>query len=105
MLFMSDAIEATVRLMEAPADSLSIHTGYNIGGLSFSPADLAEEIRKHLPGFIITYKPDFRQAIATTWPESIDDSVARRDWDYSPRYDLAALTRIMLEKIREKLNK
>jgi len=105
MLFMSDAIEATVRLMEAPADSLSIHTGYNIGGLSFSPADLAEEIRKHLPGFTITYKPDFRQAIATTWPESIDDSVARRDWDYRPEYDLQQMTRVMLEKIREKLNK
>jgi len=105
MLFMSDAIEATVSLMEAPSDSLSIHTGYNIGGLSFSPADLAEEIRKHLPDFTITYKPDFRQAIAETWPESIDDSVARRDWGYSPHHDLPGLTQVMLEKIREKLNK
>ena len=105
MLFMSDAIEATVGLMEAPSDSLSIHTGYNIGGLSFNPADLAEEIRKHLPDFTITYKPDFRQAIAETWPESIDDSVARRDWGYSPRHDLPGLTQVMLEKIREKLNK
>jgi len=105
MLFMSDAIEATVGLMEAPSDSLSIHTGYNIGGLSFSPADLAEEIRKHLPDFTITYKPDFRQAIAETWPESIDDSVARRDWGYNPHHDLPGLTQVMLEKIREKLNK
>ena len=105
MLFMSDAIEATVGLMEAPSDSLSIHTGYNIGGLSFNPADLAEEIRKHLPDFTITYKPDFRQAIAETWPESIDDSVARRDWGYNPHHDLPGLTQVMLEKIREKLNK
>jgi nucleoside-diphosphate-sugar epimerase len=105
MLFMSDAIEATVRLMEAPVDKLSIHAGYNIGGLSFSPADLADEIRKHMPDFTITYKPDFRQEIAATWPESIDDSVARRDWDYRPEYDLQQMTRVMLEKIREKLNK
>ncbi len=105
MLFMSDAIEATVRLMEAPVDKLSIHAGYNIGGLSFSPADLADEIRKHMPDFTITYKPDFRQAIAATWPESIDDSVARRDWDYQPRYDLPQMTQVMLEKIKEKLNK
>jgi nucleoside-diphosphate-sugar epimerase len=105
MLFMADAIEATVRLMEAPADSLSIHAGYNIGGLSFSPADLAEEIRKYLPDFEITYKPDFRQAIAETWPESIDDRVARHDWDYHPQYGLEEMTRVMLEKIKEKLNK
>ncbi len=105
MLFMADAIEATVRLMESEADKLSIHAGYNIGGLSFSPEELAAEIKKHLPEFTITYKPDFRQAIAETWPESIDDSVARRDWGYQPRYDLAEMTRVMLQKIKEKLNK
>ncbi len=105
MLFMADAIEATIRLMEAPADRLSIHAGYNIGGLSFSPAQLAEEIKKHMPEFTITYKPDFRQEIAATWPESIDDSVARRDWGYEPRYGLSEMTSVMLEKIREKLNK
>ena len=105
MLFMSDAIEATVRLMESDAGSLTIHNGYNIGGLSFNPGDLAAEIQKHIPAFSVTYKPDFRQDIAATWPESIDDSVARNDWNYHPEYDLQEMTRVMLEKIREKLNK
>ncbi len=105
MLFMSDAIDATVKLMESDASSLSLHTGYNIGGLSFNPEELAEEIRKYIPDFTITYKPDFRQAIAATWPASIDDSVARRDWGYQPGYGLKELTRVMMEKIKEKLNK
>ncbi len=105
MLFMTDAIDATVKLMESDASSLSLHTGYNIGGLSFNPEELAAEIRKYIPGFTITYKTDFRQDIAATWPASIDDSVARRDWGYQPEYDLARLTRVMMEKIKEKLNK
>ncbi len=105
MLFMADAIEATVKLMESDASSLSLHTGYNIGGLSFNPAELAAEIQKYIPAFTITYKPDFRQAIAATWPASIDDSVARNDWGYAPEYDLAGLTRVMMENIRKKLNK
>ncbi len=105
MLFMSDAIEATVGLMETDASALSIHAGYNIGGLSFSPADLAAEIRKHLPDFTITYKPDFRQDIAATWPESIDDTVARKEWGYDPKYGLAEMTELMLKEIRKKLNK
>ena len=105
MLFMTDAIDATVKLMESDASSLSLHTGYNIGGLSFNPEELAEEIRKYIPDFTITYKPDFRQAIAATWPASIDDSVARRDWGYQPGYGLKELTRVMMEKIKEKLNK
>ncbi len=105
MLFMADAIEATVKLMESDASNLSLHTGYNIGGLSFNPEQLAAEIRKYIPGFTITYKTDFRQDIAATWPASIDDSVARRDWGYQPEYDLARLTRVMMEKIKEKLNK
>jgi len=104
MLYMSDAIEATIKLMEADASSLSIHTGYNIGGLSFNPAEQANEIRKHIPDFIITYKPDFRQDIASAWPESIDDRTARRDWGYKPVYGLSEMTEIMLKEIRKKLN-
>lgn len=105
MLYMSDAIEATVQLMESDASSLSTHTGYNIGGLSFNPEELAAEIRKHIPGFTITYKPDFRQDIAATWPASIDDQIARRDWGYNPQYGLPEMAEIMLREIRKKLNK
>ncbi len=105
MLYMSDAIEATVKLMESEASSLSIQSAYNIGGLSFSPEELAAEIKKHIPDFTITYKPDFRQDIAATWPESIDDTVARKDWGYHPQYDLPELTELMLKEIQKKLNK
>ncbi len=105
MLYMSDAIEATVQLMETNASSLSTHTGYNIGGLSFNPEELAAEIRKHIPGFTITYNPDFRQDIAATWPASIDDQIARRDWGYNPHYGLSEMTEIMLQEIQKKLNK
>ena len=105
MLYMSDAIEATVKLMESDASSLSIQSAYNIGGLSFSPEELAAEIQKHIPDFTITYKPDFRQNIAATWPESIDDTVARKDWGYHPQYGLSEMTELMLKEIRKKLNK
>jgi len=105
MLYMSDAIEATVKLMESDASSLSIQSAYNIGGLSFSPEELAAEIQKHIPDFTITYKPDFRQDIAATWPESIDDTVARKDWGYHPQYGLSEMTELMLKEIRKKLNK
>ena len=104
MLYMSDAINATVKLMETEASSLSLHTGYNIGGLSFNPDELANEIRKYLPGFRITYRPDFRQDIAATWPESIDDRIARKDWGYNPKYNLSSMTELMLREIRKKLN-
>ena len=105
MLYMSDAIDATVKLMETETSTLSLHTGYNIGGLNFSPDELANEIRKYLPGFRIIYKPDFRQDIAATWPESIDDKIARKDWGYNPKYNLSTMTELMLREIRKKLNK
>ncbi len=103
MMFMDDAIDATIALMESPADKLSTRSAYNVGGISFSPKEIAAEIRKHIPEFEITYKPDFRQAIADSWPQSIEDSVAQRDWGLKTNYDLAKMTDIMLREVKAKL--
>ncbi|MFO7935644.1 MAG: NAD-dependent epimerase/dehydratase family protein [Bacteroidales bacterium] len=105
LLFMPDAINATIRLMEAERSRLTIHSSYNVGGISATPADLWQEIRKHIPGFSISYNPDFRQAIADTWPHSVDDSIARADWGFEQTYDLEKMTGIMLKEIRNKLKK
>lgn len=96
MMYMPDAIRGTIALMEAPADKISVRSGYNFAGFSFSPADLAAEIRKIIPDFNITYRPDFRQSIAEGWPQSIDDSVARRDWGWQPEFSLSDMTKDML---------
>ena len=80
MMYMPDAIKATIDLMEAPAEKIAVRTSYNLSGMSFSPKEIAAEIKKHIPEFTISYKPDYRQAIANSWPQSIDDSVARKDW-------------------------
>ncbi len=103
-LFMPDAIKATVDVMEADPEKLSVHSAYNLGGMSITPAQLHAEIRKHIPGFEISYKPDFRQTIAETWPQSIDDSISVRDWGYAYQYKLDSMTEIMLEEISKKLN-
>jgi nucleoside-diphosphate-sugar epimerase len=103
MMFMDDAINNTIRLMEAPGDQLSLRSSYNVAGISFTPKQLAESIKKYMPEFKITYKPDFRQAIADSWPASIDDSIARRDWGLTDEYDLDKMTKLMLEKVEEKL--
>jgi nucleoside-diphosphate-sugar epimerase len=92
MMYMPDAIRATIQLMEAPADKLSVRTAYNVSALSFSPKEIAAEIKKHIPDFTIAYAPDYRQKIADSWPKSIDDSVAREDWNWKPEYDLARMT-------------
>ena len=105
MMFMPDAIRATIDLMEADSSKLSLRSSYNIAGISFTPRQLAEEIRKHVPGFRITYKPDFRQAIADSWPASIDDTVARKDWGLSTEFDLEKMTEVMIREIRLKLAK
>jgi len=105
MLFMEDAINATVRLMEVDNKRLYLHTGYNIMGVSVSPEDVASEIKKHIPDFKISYTPDFRQDIAMTWPESVDDSLARMHDDWKPLYDLKRITDIMLSEIRKKEDK
>lgn len=104
MLFMPDAIRATIQLMEADRSRLTIHSSYNIGGMSITPARLHQEIRKYIPGFSIRYHPDFRQAIADSWPHSVDDSIARVDWGFEQTYNLEGMTEIMLTEIRKKLN-
>ncbi len=103
MLFMPDAIQATIQLMEAERSQLSIHSAYNLGGMSITPDQVYREIRKEIPGFTISYKPDFRQAIADTWPQSVDDSLASKDWGFKQNYDLKKMTGIMLKEIRNKL--
>lgn len=105
MLYMDDAINATIKLMQAPKENLSVRTSYNLGGLSFTPSELAEEIKKELPDFEIDYEPDFRQAIADSWPSSIDDSVAKKDWGLSYDFDTTAMTKDMLKNLRIKLGK
>jgi nucleoside-diphosphate-sugar epimerase len=100
MMYMPDAIRATIELMEADANKISVRTSYNLSGMSFSPADIAEEIKKYIPLFSISYKPDYRQQIAETWPQSIDDSVARNDWGWKAAYDLAAMSSDMLENLK-----
>lgn len=99
MLYMPDAIRATLELMEAPANRLSVRTSYNLAGMSFTPAEVAASIKKRMPNFKITYKPDFRQAIADSWPASIDDSAARKDWGWKPEFDLDAMTKDMLHHL------
>src|ERR1043165_8977452 len=100
MMYMPDAIRATIELMEAPAEKISIRTSYNISAISFSPAEIAASIKQHIPQFEINYKPDYRQAIADSWPQSIDDAVARNDWNWQPEYDLEKLTADMLKNLK-----
>jgi nucleoside-diphosphate-sugar epimerase len=99
MMYMPDAIKATLELMEAPAEKITVRTSYNISGMSFSPKEIAAEIKKHIPEFVIHYNPDYRQQIANSWPQSIDDSVARKDWGWQEDFDLAAMTKDMLENL------
>lgn len=103
MMFMPDAIRATIDLMEADSSKLSLHSSYNVAGICFTPDKLSAEIRKHIPGFEISYSPDFRQDIADSWPDCIDDSVARNDWGLSYEYDLPRMTQVMIDEIRKKL--
>jgi nucleoside-diphosphate-sugar epimerase len=100
MMYMPDAIRATIELMEAPAEKISVRTSYNISAISFSPAEIAAAIKKRIPEFEIKYKPDYRQAIADSWPQSIDDSVARKDWHWKHEYNLEKLTDDMLKNIK-----
>jgi nucleoside-diphosphate-sugar epimerase len=99
MMYMPDAIRATIELMEAPKEKITIRTSYNISSMSFSPKEIASEIKKHIPEFIMEYSPDYRQAIADSWPQSIDDTVARRDWGWKEEFDLAAMTKDMLANL------
>lgn len=103
MVYMPDCISATLELMEAESPRITVRTSYNMGGLTFTAEDLANEIRKYIPELEVHYKPDFRQAIADSWPMSIDDSVAKRDWSWRPKYDLASMTKDMIEKLSKRL--
>lgn len=105
MLYMDDAIDATLKLMEAPKDQLTVHSSYNLGGMSFTPSELAAEIKKHIPEFEISYEPDFRQAIADSWPASIDDSIAKKDWGLNYQFGIEEMTTDMLKNLRIKLGK
>ncbi len=105
MMYMDDAIRATIELMQADPEKLSIRTSYNLNALSFNPKELAEAIQKHLPDFTISYKPDERQAIAATWPASIDDRVAQKDWHWKPAFSLEKMTADMLMNLKEKSSK
>jgi nucleoside-diphosphate-sugar epimerase len=101
MMYMPDAIRATLELMEAPASAIKIRTSYNVSAISFSPKEITAEIQKHIPDFTISYKPDYRQTIADSWPRSIDDTVARNDWGWKHEYDLTKMTKDMLENLQE----
>ena len=101
MMYMPDAIRATIELMEADASKLSIRTSYNISGMSFSPKEIAAEIKKHIPEFSINYKPDYRQAIADSWPQSIDDSVSRNDWNWKEEFALEEMVKDMLVNLNK----
>jgi len=99
MMYMPDAIRATIELMEAPPSQITVRTSYNISGMSFSPREIAAEISRYRPGFQIEYVPDSRQAIADSWPSSIDDSRARADWNWKPEFDLSRMTKHMLDNM------
>ena len=101
MMYMDDAIRATIEIMDAPAEKIKIRSSYNLAAISFDPKEIAEEIKKHIPDFTITYEPDFRQKIADSWPASIDDSSAREDWGWKHDFDLAEMTNIMLENLKK----
>ena len=100
MMHMEDAIRATIELMHAPAEKVKIRGSYNLAGISFTPKQIADEIKKHIPNFTITYKPDFRQAIADSWPKSINDENAKADWAWKEKYDLPKLVENMLENLK-----
>lgn len=99
MMYMDDAIKATIDLMEAPTEKIKIRSSYNIASMSFTPKEIAAEIQLLIPEFTMTYKPDFRQMIAESWPASIDDSRARQDWGWNPRFDLRSMTKEILVKL------
>jgi len=102
MMYMDDAIKATISIMQAPAEKIKIRSSYNLSAVSFTPKEIAESIKKHIPEFTIDYSPDFRQAIADSWPASIDDSYARTDWGWQHDFDMERMTSVMLENLAKK---
>jgi nucleoside-diphosphate-sugar epimerase len=102
MMYMPDAIRATIELMEAPAEKIGIRTSYNLAAISFSPQEIGMAIQQHLPHFEMSYAPDYRQQIADSWPQSIDDSVARKEWGWQHEYDLQKMTADMIKNLKDK---
>ena len=105
MMYMPDCIKCSIDLMQADFDKLKHHSDFNVGSMSFTVEELANSIKKHIPDFEITYAPDYRQDIADTWPNSVDDTASREEWGWSPEYNLDAMTKDMLEVIGEKFKK
>jgi nucleoside-diphosphate-sugar epimerase len=101
MMYMPDAIRATIELMEADASKIKVRSSYNIGAMSFSPGEIAAEIKKYIPEFGISYNPDSRQNIADSWPKSIDDSEARNDWGWKPEFNIERMTEDMLKNLKK----
>ena len=104
MIYMDDAIRSTIELMQSPKENIKTRTSYNLGSMSFSPAEITLEIQKLYPNFRVEYNADYRQEIAAKWPKSINDYEARKDWNWKPAYDLKLMTSVMLEKLEEKYN-
>jgi threonine 3-dehydrogenase len=102
MIYITDAMDATVRLMEAPKEKIAVRTSYNLAGISFSPEEIAASIKQIIPDFEITYKPDFRQQIADSWPQLIDDANARKDWGWRPTYNIEKVTQEMIKELTKK---
>ena len=105
MMYMPDCLKGTIDLLQADFSKLKHHSDFNLGAMSFTVAEMAESIRKYIPDFEITYEPDFRQEIADSWPDAVDDSAAREEWGWKPSFDLDAMTRDMLKAIGEKHKK
>ena len=99
MMYMSDAVDATIKIMQADSENINIRTSYNLSAIDFTPEEIALEIKKHIPGFKIEYNPDFRQKIADSWPSIIDDQKARNDWGWSHQYDLKMMTKDILKNL------
>ena len=105
MMYMNDAVKATIDLMQVPAENLTVRTSYNVSAISFTPEQIAASIQAKLPDFQIEYKPDYRQEIASSWPDSIDDNPARNDWNWSPQYDLERMTEDILKHLPAMIQK
>jgi nucleoside-diphosphate-sugar epimerase len=101
MMYMDDAIAATIQIMQSPKEQIKIRSSYNLAAMSFTPTEIAAEIKKHIPEFTITYNPDFRQKIADSWPASIDDSSAREDWNWKHQFDISSMTKDMLDHLEK----
>lgn len=104
MMYMDDAIDATIQLMDAPKENISVRTSYNVSGMSFSPVEIYQSLLSYFPNFTMNYQPDFRQQIADSWPNSIDDSMAKKDWNWSPKFDLKAMTAAIVYNLPQYFN-